>query len=243
MTNYAAGSGVEGSDWGGGFAPIGDAIRLTWPLISGAMSTTVSYGGTVGTVTRQAAWAKALRASVDSGRYNRQTIAPQALANGTNIYYANRAILLIDSTKALYESEAIRYLKESVGIQTWLGNDLATGGTDGVGGGPTATKGTAPYGPNWYMVTTRGTNKDGEGFDGSDYGEAGPQIYRMGLLSGDAQLQARALVETRARNQFRCPGADESGYLMLMAPEPIGDRNNDLPGHHVYLGGATPTIF
>jgi fibronectin type 3 domain-containing protein/regulation of enolase protein 1 (concanavalin A-like superfamily) len=243
VTSYAAGSGIEGSDWGGGLGPMGDAVRLTWPLISGSMSTMVNYGGTLGTTTRSAAWAKALRASVDAGRYNRQNIGNQAIDNGTNIYRANRGCLLVNSASALNESEALRYPKEGCGILPWLGNDQATGGTDGLGGGPTPTRGVAPYGPNWFMCTTKGLTKDGDGFVGGDYGEVGPFVYRFGLISGDAQLQARGLAMTRARLPFRYPGVDGNGYLVMLSPDPIGDRNNPLPGHVDYLGQSNSDDF
>jgi fibronectin type 3 domain-containing protein len=243
VTSYAAGSGIEGSDWGGGLGPMGDAIRLAWPLISGSMSATVAYGGTLGTTTRQMGWATALRASVDAGRYNRQTIGNQALDNGTNIYRENSGCLLVNSAQALSESQALRYPKEACGILPWMGNDLATGGTDGKGGGPTPTQGVAPYGPNWFMCTTKALTKDGDGFVGGDYGEVGPFLYRFGLISGDAQLQARGIAMARARLPFRYPGADSNGYLIMLAPDPIGDRNNNLPGHVDYLGQSNSDDF
>jgi fibronectin type 3 domain-containing protein len=243
VTSYAAGSGIEGSNWGGGLGPMGDAIRLTWPLISGTMSATVAYGGTLGTTTRQTGWATALRASVDAGRYNRQTIANQAIDNGSNIYLENSGCLLVNSAQALSASQQLRYLKEACGILPWTGNDQATGGTDGVGGGPTPTPGVSPYGPNWFMCTTKGLTKDGDGFVGGDYGELGPFVYRFGLISGDAQLQARGITMARARFPFRYPGADSNGYLIMLSPDPIGDRNNPLPGHVDYLGQSNSDDF
>jgi fibronectin type 3 domain-containing protein len=243
VTSYAAGSGIEASNWGGGLGSMGDAIRLTWPLISGSMSATVNYGGTLGTTTRQTGWATALRASVDDGRYNRQTIGNQAIDNGSNIYLENAGCLLVNPAQALAASQQLRYLKEACGILPWSGNDQATGGTDGVGGGPTPTPGVAPYGPNWFMCTTKGLTKDGEGFVGGDYGELGPFIYRFGLISGDAQLQARGITMARARFPFRYPGVDGNGYLIMLSPDPIGDRNNNLPGHVDYLGQSNPDDF
>ncbi|MEI6078191.1 MAG: DUF1349 domain-containing protein, partial [Verrucomicrobiota bacterium] len=222
---------VQGnSSWGGYFGPLGDAIRKVWPQLSNSMSTTVSFGGTYGTTTRQSGWSQGLRASVDSGRFNRQVIGNQATYNAENIYLANRGLQVVDPANAIAESNAVRYVREACGGQPWLGNDQS-GGTPQV-----PIPGTPPYGPNWFMCTTKGTSKDINGFVGSDYGELGPWIYRLGYAAGDAQIMARGLVQTRARDVFRFPAADESGYLVMQGAEPIGDRNNTLPGHYVYLG-------
>jgi len=96
--------------WGGYLGPAGNAIMLMWPEISGSMSTTVAYGGTIGTVTRQSAWSQALRASVDYGRFNRRGITNQDIYCTWNIYRANRGLELVDPSNALYESEAVQYL-------------------------------------------------------------------------------------------------------------------------------------
>jgi hypothetical protein len=93
------------------------------------------------------------------------------------------------------------------------------------------------------MCTTKGTSKDGDGFVGSDYGELGPWIYRLGVVSGDAQILARGIIMTRSRDVFRFPGPDQNGYLVMQGTEPIGERNNGLPGHFVYLGRTTSDDF
>ena len=54
VTSYAADNTQAAGAWGGANGPMGDAVRLTWPLLSGSMTATVAYGGTLGTVTRQA---------------------------------------------------------------------------------------------------------------------------------------------------------------------------------------------
>jgi fibronectin type 3 domain-containing protein len=217
------------SSWGGYFGTMGDAIRIMWPQLSNSMSASVSFSGTYGMATRQRGWSQALRASVDSGRYNRQNIGNQSLANADHIYLANSGLLLVEPTNALNETEARRYIKEASGILPWMGNDQT-------GGGQVPIYGTMPYGTNWFMCTTKGTSKDGNGFVGDDYGNLGPWIYRLGVVSGDSQILARGVVMTRARDVFRFPAPDQNGYLVMQGTEPIGERNNGLPGHYVYLG-------
>jgi hypothetical protein len=105
-------------------------------------------------------------------------------------------LLLVDPTNALYETEARRYVKEASGILPWTGNDQT-------GSGPTPIYGTMPYGTNWFMCTSKGTSKDGNGFVGDDYGDLGSWIYRLGVISGDAQILARGIAMTQARDYFR----------------------------------------
>ena len=215
--------------WGGYFGPVGDAIRLLYPQLSNTLSAVVAYGGTIGTTTRQLAWSAALRASVDYGRYNRHTISNQEISCCDNIYLANRGLLLVDATNALYETNALRYLYEASGVSPWLGNDQP-------GGGPTPASGTAPYGPNWYMTTTMGTTKE-DAFVGSDYGEQGGTIYRMGVLATNASLKAQGLKMLAARDHFRFPTGDPNGYLVMYGEEATGCRNDQETSDHIaYLG-------
>ena len=212
--------------WGGYFGPVGDAIRLLWPQISGSMSATVSYGGMLGTITRQSAWSQALRASIDFGRLNRKSVTNQELLCDFNIYKANTGLLLVNSTNALSGTSALRYLYEASGISPYMGNDQP-------GEGPTPVQGTQPFGPNWYFFTSKGTSKE-NGF-ATDYGEVGHEIYDMARLTGDSNLMARALKVLRARDIFRFPSIDTSGYAEMMAPATIGCRRNGLPGFQGYL--------
>jgi hypothetical protein len=214
------------SSWGGYFGPVGDAVRLLWPQLSNSLSATVSYGGVIGTTTRQSAWSQALRASVDFGRYNRKSISNQELLNDFNIYKANAGLLLVQPTNAIYATNVLRYLYEAAGLSPYMGNDQT-------GGGPVPIPGIAPYGPNWYFTTSKGTSK--ENGMATDYGEVGSMIYDMAKLSGDTNLLAQALKVFRARCVLRFPAVDTSGYAEMMAPAPIGCRRNALPGFEGYL--------
>ena len=225
VTAYAAApttymSSFGDASWGGPLGPAGDAIRLLWTQINtgSTLSTTVAYGGSIGTVSRTTAWSTALRASIDYGRFNRNGITNQSIFNAMNIYLANRALELVQPSNALNESEALRYLNEACGISPWLGNDQP-------GEGPVPVYGTAPNGSTWYMMTTAGTSKE-IGFVGSDYGEVGGEIFRMGIVSGNAALQARALVLLQARDYFRYIGLDSNDYLNAYGADSIGVRNN-----------------
>lgn len=218
--------------WGGGFGPLGEAIRLLWPQINtgATMSTTVAYGGSYGTITRTAAWSRALRTSMDFGRFNRRggLYANQDVLAVENTYNANRGLLLVDPANALLESEAQRYLKEACGLLPWAGSDQT-------GGGAVPVKGTYPLGASFYEVTSDATTKDGGGFVGSDYGEMGSYAVRWGVISGNNDILNRGLQMLRARAVFRFPSFDDQGYRMMQGANPIGVRNRTLPGHYGYL--------
>jgi hypothetical protein len=184
---------MHGNDsWGGCYSPAGVAIYLLYPAMKDRMAEAVDFGGSLGSITRKEGWSKALRASVDFGRFHQRTISNQEVLCSSHIYEANRGLELVDPDNAITESEALRYLYEAAGLSPYLGNDAP-------GEGPIPVRGTCPYGPNWYMTTTKGTTKE-PSFVGSDYGEMGPLLYEEGLLSGDRKLLDRALVMIRARD-------------------------------------------
>ncbi|MEI6078403.1 MAG: hypothetical protein WCS94_22685, partial [Verrucomicrobiota bacterium] len=220
------------NSWGGGFGGLGEAITLLWPRINAGtnLATLESYGGSYGSMMRTQAWSKALRTSVDFARFHRRggTYANQDIYSVIELYQANRALLLVDPTNALLEAEAMRYLREAAGLLPWAGSDQP-------GGGPVPLKGTYPYGDSFYSITKKGTTRDNNGFVGSDYGEMGMYITRWGMLTHDTNLFNRGLQLLRARASFRFPAADDKGYRVMQAANPIGVRNREMPGHVGYL--------
>lgn len=229
-TSYFDGFGNDG--WGGYLGPVGDAARLLAEELSTDLEAQVDYGGSIGVTTRRAAWATALRASLDYGRVHRLTISNQTIWAAWRIYLSNRALLALDPSSALKESEAKRYLYEAAGISPWLGNDKP-------GGGDTPVRGDPPYGPNWFMTTNDGTTKE-DCLVGGDYGEQGSEIMQWAISTDDAALKAQAIKMLRARAALRYPGLDESGRKTFIVTEPIGCRNPYEIGWHIaYLGRGT----
>lgn len=235
LTNKFPDHGGNGG-WGGNFGQVGAAIVLLWPQLQGQMDASVAYGGSLGTTTRRAAWATALRASLDFGRFNRRTISNQEIDAARRIYFANAGLRLVDVTQALEEAEARRYLYEAYGAAPFMGNDQP-------GGGAVPVRGTAPYGPNWTMTTTRGTTKEGC-LVGGDYGEQGATAVELGLMINDATLKAQGLKMLRARAALRLPGPDASGRRTVYAEELIGCRNDHESNSHVaYLTRGADAVL
>ena len=178
---------------------------------------------------RRAAWATALRAGVDSGRYSRQSITNQALWNAWRLFLGNRALLTIQPDMALKDSEARRYLYEAAGVMPFLGNDLP-------GAGDTPQRGIPKMGPNYYMVTSDGTTKE-DCLVGGDYGELGGIVMRWAVDADDPLLHAQALKMLRARAPLHYPSPHVDGYQAFVVADAIGCRNSQQVAAHVaYLG-------
>jgi hypothetical protein len=225
---------AHGNDsWGGPYGPLGVAIYKLYPEMKDRMAETIDFGGTLGLIARKDAWSKALRASIDFGRYNRRSISSQEIACADHIYEAKRGLELVDPDNALSEPEALRYPYEACGLSPYLGDDQPGKGSLPVRGADEPGN-KHWYGPNWYMVTTKGTTKE-PSFVGSDYGEMGPFVYDVGRLANDRKLMDQGLLMIRARAHFRFPSIDSDGFQIMTATEPIGARNNFLPGHNAYI--------
>jgi hypothetical protein len=156
-SNYGADGGNE--VWGGRFGAIGWGIHMLAAQLDSSLDVTVNYGTAGGNKTRRVAWGDMLRASRDSGRFNRdgKYLTNQALIADTNIYKANRAMIDIAASGAFTETAARRYIKEAIGIIPWTGSDLSNGLSS------------YKYGTNYYQVTPDGLTKEW-GFPGA-YGE------------------------------------------------------------------------
>lgn len=228
-TTYIGSHGNE--SWGGYLGPAGEAARLLKTPLAADLAASGAYGGSVGTTTRAAAWGTALRAGVDFGRTNRLATTNASFWAAWNTYLGNRALLALQPSLALKEAEAKRYLYEAAGINAWLGNDQP-------GGGDTPVRGTAPYGPNWFAVTSDGTTKE-DCFVGGDYGEIGAEVVLWAVETDDSTLLAQGLKMLRARAPLRYPATDASGHAQMVVPDPIGCRNPYEIGAHVnYMGRA-----
>ncbi|MDP9033395.1 MAG: hypothetical protein M3O50_01190 [Myxococcota bacterium] len=225
-TTYMGAQGNE--SWGGPLGSMGRAVALVWPQLQPKMGAIMAYGGPLGTVTRTSGWATTLRASVDWGRFNRRNgFGNQEIACDGHIYGANLGVLTIDPAQALLDTEAKRYLYEAAGLKPFMNNDQP-------GGGSVPVAGTPPYGPNWFVTTTKGTTKE-QGWVSGDYGEQGQEIYLFGQMAKDDTLKARGLAMLRARAGFRFRGLDSNGFPVMYVTEPIGVRNTNLPGHVAYI--------
>jgi len=181
-------------------------------------------------VARREGWSKMLRASRDYWRQHRRSFTNQTMIVDLYIYRANRGIEVVDSTNALTEPEARRYLYEAFGMLPWTGSDVA---------GPhgtlvPATPGSSPY----FVFTRKGLSKE-LGYVGM-YGEIldwAEDIYRSTEVkgeNGDPKLHARLAELLHARSFFREPSVDQNGYRVMRLEQVIGGRDHQFPGAITY---------
>lgn len=212
-----------------GAGPLGQAIMRTWP----AMDTVIAGNVKVGKIEmpRRELWALALNQSVDYWRKHRRSYTNQSMIVDLNIYTANRALQLLDKNRAIPESQALRYVYESAGIEPWLGSDT--------GGETTGEKDVpmenihAPYGHHYHLITKKGLSRE-LGYVAS-YGETiEPFVCEMASLLDDGKLRQQAARLQLARHYFRYPGFDAEGrHCMKLAAE-VDNRT----AHYPQAGGA-----
>ena len=178
-------------------------------------------------VRRRQGFLDMLVACRDWHREHRRQYTNQSMINDLyGIYLANRGIAVLDPTKALPETQALRYLHESIGIEPWLGSEK-----DG--------KPTKPLGENFYQLTEEGLTKE-LGFVGN-YGEVldwVAQIYEATRpapgQAGDGKTKAQLVKIARARSFFRYPMLDPEGHRAMVQETTVGWRDVHFPGDVTY---------
>lgn len=217
---YHADENSAAADWGGSFGAAGYALAAVAPAARTQLDERVDLGA--GAKPRREQYADMLRASVDAGRFNRQTITAQAIGNAWNIYRANRGLLALGAKDALSEDEARRYFREAAGMEEWRGSDLPGGGS------------TWELGRGVLMMTAKGTSREWNWCCANCYGRMDPYVYEMYRLSGDTAFRDRAVQIEHAHNYMVYPSVDEGGYRAMLNEGVICTRNVYHPGHTYY---------
>ena len=207
-------------DWFG-LGPSGDVIRLLSDPIKPHL-----------TGVRRANWSEMLVACRDWHRTTRRQYTNQSMIKDLyGIYLANRGIAVLDPSKAMSESEARRYLYESVGLQPWLGSDTPSGPAK-------------PLGENYMQLTDHGLTKE-LGYVGS-YGEVldwMTAIYDATRPSveepGDERIKQQIVKAARARAVFRYPLLDAEGFRAMVLEQTVGWRDHHYPGYVTYAQRPT----
>ncbi len=208
------------AEWGGNFGPAGYALSVVAPAIPKQLDEKVDLGA--GARSRREQYAAMLRASVDAGRFNRQSITNQAIINAFNIYRANRGLLAIKSPDALPEEQACRYYREACGMEEWRGSDLPDGGSNW------------DVGHGVLMMTAKGTSREWNWCCANCYGRMDAYVYEMFRLTGDIGFRNRAIQIQRSHNYMVYPSVDECGYRAMLNEGVICTRNVYHPGHTYY---------
>lgn len=163
----------------------------------------------------------------DWHREHRRQYTNQSMINDLyGIYLANRGIAIVAPDQALPEKQALRYLRESIGLDPWLGSEI-----DG--------KPTRPLGDDFHQLTTKGLTKE-LGYVGN-YGEVLDWVSQIHEATrpapgkpGDPAIKAQLAKCARARAPFRYPMLDPDGCRAMIMETIVGWRDVHYPGDVTY---------
>jgi hypothetical protein len=217
--------GVYNSEW---FATgmAAEAVRLVAADLAAALDQPITPGGEA----RRGAWAVMFQDSRDHLRHHRRQYTNQSMIVDMNIYRCNRVLLAIAPAMALPEQQALRYLREAIGLDPWLGSDGEHGPEK-------------PLGERYFQLTAKGLTRE-LGYVGY-YGEVidwVTAIYEATCApggEGDAQIKAQAALIANARAMFRYPMLDADGARAMRIEAVVGWRDDHYPGDVTYGERAT----
>jgi len=207
--------------------PIGRGIRQLWPQVQPVLDQTFNDGNG-NLITHRKAWSVLMEEAIKYGTTHRRQYSNQSMIIDLFIYDCNRALALMEPSKALPEKQTLRYLYESLGLEPWLGRETPDGPARNLG-------------DSYYELTRKGLTKE-LGFVGY-YGEVMDwvvDIYKEtekdGVPgSGDPQIRQQLLKMAGVRSYFRYPAVDDDGYKAMRAEAVIGWRDpNHYPGDILY---------
>lgn len=210
-------------DWFG-YGPTADAVRILAEELSPYLDSPI-----IGTdIPRRQGWADMFAASRDWHVTNRRWYTNQTMIKDTfGTYLCNRAIQIVDPSRAWPEEKAVRLLYESAGLEPWSGNWDAEGKPDW------------KFGKDYYQLTDAGLTKE-LGFVGN-YGEVIDWMVALYDASrpsrdavGDPRLREQLIKIARARGVFRYPLIDENGYKAMQLETVVGWRDDHYPGGVTY---------
>lgn len=212
-------------DWFG-LGPAGQVIMLLEKELAPSLDQTIDDGAGR-QVKRRDGFAAMLLACRDWHREHRRQYTNQSMINDLyGIYLANRGLAVVAPQQAMAEPQALRYLRESVGLDPWLGSEK-----DG--------KPLKPLGDSFHQITARGLTKE-LGFVGN-YGEVldwVAQIYEATKpfpgQPGDPAIKAQLVKIARARAPFRYPMVDAEGHRAMIMETIVGWRDTHFPGDVTY---------
>ncbi len=220
-----ADKGVYNSEW---FATgmAAEAVRLVAGELGSALDQPIVQGGMV----RRRAWAEMFSDSRDHLRHHRRQYTNQSMIVDMNIYRCNRALQAITPALALPEAQALRYLREAIGLAPWRGSDTDHGPE-------------LPLGEHYLQLTARGLTRE-LGFVGY-YGEVidwVSAIYEATCVpgqEGDPSIKAQVVAIARARAVFRYPMLDADGARAMRIEAVVGWRDDHYPGDVTYAERPT----
>lgn len=208
-----------------GFGPLASAFKMLYTEISPRLDEEI-LDAQGNKVKRRDAYNELFSASLKQLLEGRRSYTNQSMIIDRNLYSSNRALLLLESSNAITEAEALAILEEACGLKPWRGQFK-----DG--------KWTYPLGKNFYTVTPKGLTRE-LGFVGS-YGEV---LDLVGAIyeatcptpgtEGSKVIKDALIKIAKARSYFRYPALTKEGYPVMRMQSAVGWRDSLPLGEIIY---------
>jgi hypothetical protein len=223
------------ADWGGVFAPVGEAVfwmdkDMTAAQWNALLEQTLSVNGQA--ETRRDAWTKMLKGNFDYARTHVARISNQAEICMYGAYRSNKGLQIIAPAVAEPEASAKRFLFEPAGISPYLGNDILDAGGKLIGR-------EKPYGDHYYQITSAGLTRENTYV--AIYGEWTNILTNWWQMYGYDEILKKALINSNARAEMRYADFDDDGYRAMRMEGVIESRGPAYPdnvGYGVRLNGG-----
>ena len=216
------------ADWGGVFAPIGEALYwmdkdLTPAQWKTLLDETVTINGQAGT--RRDAWTRMLLGNFDYARTHVARISNQAEICMYGAYRSNKGLQIINPAVAEPEETAKRFLFEPAGISPYLGNDILDASGKLIGR-------ERPYGDHYYQVTEAGLTRENTYV--AIYGEWTNDLVNWWRMYGHDEILKKALINSNARAQMKYSDFDDDGFRAMRMEGVIESRGPAYPDNVGY---------
>ena len=216
------------ADWGGVFAPIGEALYwmdkdLTSTQWKALLDENIPVNGQA--VTRRAAWTRMLKGNFDYARTHVARISNQAEICMYGAYCSNKGLQIINPAIAEPEDTAKRFLFEPAGILPYLGNDILDSSGKFIGR-------ERPYGDHYYQMTEAGLTRENTYV--AIYGEWTNILVKWWRMYGYDEILKKALVNSNARAQMKYSDYDDDGFRAMRMEGVIESRGPAYPDNIGY---------
>ena len=215
---------VYNSDWFG-MALAAESVWLVHEALGPKLDESIAEASGNG-VRRRDAWADLFTTSREWLRTHRRSYTNQTMIVDLNIQRLNRCLGKIAPDRALPTAVTIRYLREAVGLDPWLGPETPDGPA-------------RPLGERYFQLTKKGLTRE-LGYVGT-YGEVQDwvtQIYDATRPqpgeAGDPDIAAQLAKIVSARAIFRHPAVDADGHPLMRLETAVGWRDVHFPGPPSY---------
>ena len=216
------------ADWGGVFAPVGEAVywmdkTLTPAQWKTLLDQSIPVNGQ--TLTRREAWTRMLKGNFDYARTHVARISNQAEICLYGAYRSNKGLQIIAPDVAEPEEAAKRFLFEAAGIAPYLGNDVLDASGKLIGR-------ERPYGDHYYQVTQAGLTRENTYV--AIYGEWTNVLTSWWRMYGHDEILKKALVNSDARAHMRYSDFDDEGFRAMRMEGVIESRGPAYPDNLGY---------